>query len=79
MIIVYERIRNFREDRDLKQRELAKLLSIGQTTYSDYENGKLNIPTPILIKLAEFYGTSIDYLVELTDEVRPYPRAKKKL
>jgi transcriptional regulator with XRE-family HTH domain len=75
---MYERIREFREDRDLRQRELAELLCIGQTTYSDYENGKLNIPIPTLIKLAMFYETSIDYLVGITDEAKPYPRNRKK-
>ena len=53
------------------------MLSVAQTTYSDYELGKLNIPVPVLIRLAELFGTSIDYLVGLTDERKPYPRKKK--
>lgn len=77
MGMMYERIKHLREDRDLKQRELAELLSVGQTTYSDYERGRLNIPVPVLIRLAEFYSTSIDYLVGLTDVPSPYPRGKK--
>jgi len=56
-----------REDRDLTQAQMAEFLQIHQTTYSDYELGNLNIPIEILIKLAKFYKTSIDYLVELTD------------
>ena len=73
---MYERIRNFREDRDKTQTEIARLLRVSQATYSDYENGKLNIPVPSLAALALLYGTSIDYLVGLTDEPAPYPRAK---
>lgn len=76
MFMVYERIRALREDQDLKQRQLAALLNVGQTTYSDYENGKINIPAPLLTRLAEYYGTSVDYLLGLTDEKTPYPRAK---
>ncbi len=75
--MVYERIRNLREDRDLKQKELAKILLIGQTTYSDYELGKLNIPLPVLIQLAKYYETSLDYLVGLTDVETPYPRRRE--
>lgn len=71
---MYKRIRNFREDNDLTQRDIAQILQIHQTTYSDYELGKLNIPIPILIKLSRLYNTSIDYLLEQTDEPKPYPR-----
>lgn len=71
-----ERIRALREDRDLSQKELAGQLSVAQTTYSDYELGKLNIPIDALIALAKFYNTSIDYLLELTDDPRPYPRRR---
>lgn len=74
---MYEQIRNLREDRDLTQKQMAEMLSVAQTTYSDYELGKLNIPVPVLIRLAELFGTSIDYLVGLTDERKPYPRKKK--
>lgn len=69
-----QRIRDLREDNDLKQKELACILSIAQTTYSGYERGRVNIPIPILIRLAKFYNTSIDYLLGLTDEKKPYPR-----
>ena len=74
-----ERVRALREDNDLKQRELAALLQISQSMYSDYERGNANIPIPALKKLAEFYETSIDYILELTDERKPYPRKKRQL
>ena len=69
-----ERIRNLREDKDLSQKQVADLLCVAQTTYSDYELGKINIPIEALKKLALFYDTSIDYLLELTDTPAPYKR-----
>ena len=75
---MYERIKDMRVDRDINQKKIAEYLQIHQTTYSDYEIGNLNIPVPMLIKIAAFYGTSIDYLLGLTDETKPYPRSKKK-
>ena len=68
------KLRDLREDRDLKQAALAAHLQIHQTTYSDYELGKLNIPISVLHKLADFYGTSIDYLLGRTMEKMPYPK-----
>ena len=68
------RLRDVREDRDFKQKELAHLLRVHQTTYSDYELGKLNIPVPVLHTLADFYGISIDYLLGRTNEKQPYPK-----
>ena len=56
-----------REDSDKKQIELAKYLNIDQSTYSDYENGKINIPIEQLIKIADFYNVSLDYLVGRDD------------
>lgn len=73
---MYERIRTLREDRDLTQKKLAELLLVHQTTYSDYELGRLNVPTAVWERLADFYGTSVDYLLGRTDESRPYPRKK---
>ena len=64
---MYERIRSLREDKDLSQKEMAAILNVAQTTYSDYEHGKINIPVEALKKLAVFHKTSIDYLLELTD------------
>ena len=71
-----QRLRDFREDKDLSQQKMAELLNVAQTTYSDYERGKINIPLNTLKKLALFFDTSIDYLLELTDESKPYPRKK---
>lgn len=68
------RIRDLREDNDLKQKELAEILKIHQTTYSDYELGKLNIPVSILHKLADYYNVSIDYLLGRTNTKTPYPK-----
>ena len=73
---MYERIRGLREDHDLSQKDVARVLNIAQTTYSDYELGKINIPIPTLKRLALFYQTSIDYLLELTDNPVPYERKK---
>lgn len=64
---MYRRIRELREDNDLKQRELAQLLCCSQQTYSDYENGKVDIPTSVLITLARHYHTTTDYLLGLTN------------
>lgn len=75
---MYKRIRNLRDDKDLTQAELAEYLNIHQTTYSDYELGKLNIPISVLSKLAVLFETSVDYLVERTDEKKPYPTRKQK-
>ncbi|MBQ3557745.1 MAG: helix-turn-helix transcriptional regulator [Oscillospiraceae bacterium] len=68
------RIRDLREDRDLSQKDLATLLDVHQTTYSDYELGNLNIPIPSLHKLADFYGVSVDYLLGRTAVSTPYPK-----
>jgi transcriptional regulator with XRE-family HTH domain len=73
-MFLYSRIRNLREDEDMSQTEIAKLLNVSQATYSRYESGTLDIPSQILIKLAIFHNTSIDYLLGLTDEIRPYKR-----
>lgn len=71
-----QRLRDFREDKDISQKKMAELMNVAQTTYSDYERGKINIPLDTLKKLALFFDTSIDYLLELTDEPKPYPRKK---
>lgn len=75
---MYEnRLRDLREDRDLKQKDLAALLQIHQTTYSDYELGRLNIPTDTLHILADFYNVSVDYLLGRTNTKTPYPKNKR--
>ena len=68
------RLRDLREDNDLKQKQLADLLQVHQTTYSDYELGRLNIPVTALHKLADFYNVSIDYLLGRTATKTPYPK-----
>lgn len=73
---MYPRIRDLREDADLSQVKLAKLLGMSQTGYSKYETGENDIPTGILIALARYYGVSVDYLLGLTNVREPYPRAK---
>ncbi len=69
------RLKDLREDRDITQKEMAKLLYIKQNTYSQYENGQRGIPVDVLISLAVFYGTSVDYILGLTDDPRPYKRS----
>lgn len=68
------RLRELREDNDISQTCLAKLLDMSQTGYSKYETGENDIPTNILIKLSKIYKTSIDYLLNQTDEKKPYKR-----
>ena len=70
------RIRDLREDRDLKQREIAELLLCDPSLYSKYERGERELPLHLAIQLAEFYDVSVDYLVGLTDEPAPYPRRR---
>lgn len=63
---MYQRIRDLREDRDLKQQQLADYLNCSQQVYSNYELGQRDIPTDVLIRLSDFYGVSVDYLLGLT-------------
>ncbi|MCL2566434.1 MAG: helix-turn-helix domain-containing protein [Defluviitaleaceae bacterium] len=63
-----------REDNEIRQRQLAAVLGIAQNTYSQYETGKIAFTDEMLIKLENFYGTSVDYLLDRTKEKRPYPR-----
>ena len=72
---MYRRIRDLREDRDLRQQDIADYLQCSQVCYSNYELGKRDIPTGILIRLSAFYQTSVDYLLGLTPVREPYPRA----
>ena len=71
------RLRDLREDHDLTQTSLAAYLHLQQNTYSQYENGQRQIPLDILVKLALYYNTSIDYILEITDEITPYPRKRR--
>ncbi len=69
---MYCRIRDLREDHDMKQREVAVYLHCSQQVYSNYELGQRDIPTEILIKLSELYNVSTDYILGLTDDPKPY-------
>lgn len=73
---MYNRIRELREDKDLTQKQVGQILGMSQTGYSQYELGNNDIPTLILIKLSNFYNVSVDYLLGLTDIMKPYPRKK---
>ncbi|MBO5254026.1 MAG: helix-turn-helix transcriptional regulator, partial [Clostridia bacterium] len=70
---MYRRIRDLREDKDLNQTQISKMLGMSQTGYSKYETGENDVPTTVLIKLAKFYKTSTDYILGLTDD----PATKK--
>ena len=72
----FPRIRDMREDNDLTQQEIAEYLSCSQVAYSYYELGRRSIPLDLLIKIALFYDTSIDYLLGITDRTEPYERNK---
>ena len=71
------RLREIREDRQLSQRQLAEILNVKQNTYSQYENGQRGLPTEVLMQLALIFDTSADYILELPDERRPYPRSER--
>ncbi len=70
------RLKDLREDKDLKQKDMAKILNIAERTYSGYETESRWIPREVLINLANFHNTSIDYLLCLTNTKQPYPRNK---
>ncbi|MBQ9648514.1 MAG: helix-turn-helix transcriptional regulator [Oscillospiraceae bacterium] len=72
------RIRDLREDSDIRQKEIAAYLLCDQSLYSKYERGERPLSLDYAVKLAEYYNVSVDYLVGLTDERRPYPRAKRR-
>ena len=71
---MYQRIRDLRNDKELTQVDIAKILGMSQTGYSKYETGENDIPTQILIKLADFYKTSTDYILGRTNNFAPYPK-----
>ena len=72
------RIRDLREDRDLTQTEVAEAIGITQRKYSDLETGQQDWTDELLVRLAAFYGTSVDYLLRQTDDPSPYPQRRKK-
>lgn len=73
-VLKFENIRSLRIDRGYTQKQIGEYLGISQNTYSQYEIGVLNYPVEVIIKLAQFYGVSTDYLLGLTNEKQPYPR-----
>lgn len=75
---MYPRLRDLRKDKDLSQKQIAQLLDMSQTGYSKYETGENDIPTQILIKLADFYNTSVDYILGRTNIIVPYKNNKSK-
>lgn len=66
--MLYQRIRDLREDKDLTQKQMGEILSCSQRVYSNYERGELDIPTEILIKLADYHEVSVDYILNRTDK-----------
>ena len=64
----FKNLRSIREDRDIKQKDIAKVLNVSQNTYSQYETGVISLTADVLIKLADFYGVSVDYLLDRTDK-----------
>ena len=74
---MYPRLRDLRNDAELSQTEFAKMLGMSQTGYSKYETGENDIPTQVLIAIAQYYHTSVDYLLGLTAEPKPYGKTKK--
>ena len=74
--MLYPRIRSLREDHDLNQTQVAQYLNMSQTGYSKYETGTNDIPTHVLIRLAKLYGTSVDYILGITDQPNGYPTNK---
>ena len=75
----YRRLRDLREDHDLKQKEVAQLLDIDQRVYSNYETGKQTLPVRYLLQLADYYGTSTHYILGRTDNPVPYEKRRKSL
>ncbi len=72
--MIYQKIRDLREDNDLSQSYIGKILNVDQRTYSSYERGSRAISVEALSKLADFYGTSVDYLIGRTNIKKPYPK-----
>lgn len=75
---MHSRLQILREDCFLSQKQMAQFLCVNQSTYSRYERGALEVPLDVLVRLAQFYHTSTDYLLGLTDEKRPYPPSRRK-
>ena len=67
IIMLFKNLRSIREDNDIKQKDIAKILNVSQNTYSQYETGVISLTAEILVKLADYYGVSVDYLLDRTD------------
>ena len=76
---MYERLKDLREDKNKTQKDIAEIINMSRTGYNQYETGKNDIPTKVLIELSKYYNTSIDYLLGQTNETKPYPRIKNKI
>ena len=74
----FQRIRDLREDKDLTQREVGAAVNVPQRTYAYYESGERMVPPQVLVALAQIYNVSVDYLLGLTDQRKPYPKAKSR-
>lgn len=74
----YQRIRDLREDLEINQTQFARILGMSQTGYSKYETGENDIPTEILLKLADYHNTSVDYILGRTDVKTPYPKVQSR-
>lgn len=72
-----DRIKELREDRDIRQREIAAYLNVAQNTYCNYENGVRDFPIALLIKLSRFYHVNLEYLLGLTDYSNPLPPSNR--
>lgn len=75
--MLFYRVKELREDHDIKQREIAAYLQVAQNTYCNYENGIRDFPLPLLIKLSRFYQVNLEYLLDLTDYEAPLPPSKR--
>ncbi len=72
--MIFKNLRDLREDNNLRQRDIADYLGVSQNTYSQYENGVIALTDAVLIKLADYYGVSVDYIMDRTDCNKPYPK-----
>lgn len=77
IVMIYKNLRSIREDHDIRQRELAAMLHVSQNTYSQYETGTIALTAEILIRLADFYHCSVDYLLDRTNDPTPYEKNRK--
>ncbi|MEG1559027.1 MAG: helix-turn-helix transcriptional regulator [Bacilli bacterium] len=73
----FNRLKDLREDHDLTQKELSKIFGISQQQYSRYETSIRNMPIDMLYRLAEYYNTSVDYMISRTNDIRPYANIRK--